>query len=62
MEFKDEDTRTQYHRLDTDLQLVFKQFEESLATMGYAIAIWEVPDSEKSEIIVCIDKSFEVRH
>lgn len=54
MKYKDEDTQGEFHSLDTDLQLVFNDFEMQLAEEGLFVQVDEVESGDTLEIVVRI--------
>jgi len=64
IEFASEDTRTHFHSLPTDLQLTFDHFSIGLGSLGYVLNVITVPteDDPDSDIVIRIDKQFEVSH
>jgi hypothetical protein len=58
MRFKDEDTRHEFHQLDTNLQYAFIEFESRLNSQGKFVNVERV--IERSEIIMRVDAQLQI--
>lgn len=53
MRYKDEDTQTEYHKMDLDVQIAMSELEDKLAEKGLEISIQEC-DLETKELQIVI--------
>lgn len=56
VKYPDEETRDEYHKLETDLQVVVNQLEDKLAELGWMTEIIDVGQGHPLQIIIRISK------